>query len=162
MNKSSGADDYINGLLDKYSDMVMRIAFSNLKNQQAAEDIFQEVFIKLMEKMPAFENQDHEKAWIIRVTINLCKNHLKTTWFRKTTALEENICITKDEQREVLEAVMELPIRYRNVVYLFYYEGYSMKEIAEILKQKQTTIGTWLYRARKLLEININGGSDGE
>ncbi len=161
MNTSIDVDDRIQTSLITYSDMVIRIAFQNLKSMSDAEDIAQEVFLKLITACPDFENDMHEKAWIIRVTINLCKDFLKSSWFRKTAVLDENI-LSHDENTEVLDAVLRLPVKFRNVIYLHYYEDMTVAQIADILQQKENTVSSWLHRARKLLKESLTGGFDDE
>ena len=137
-------------LLKKYSAMVLRIAFSNVKNLQDAQDL----------SSVAFENETHEKAWLIRVTINRCKNHVKSFWNRRTEGLSEDLSYMPKEETGVMEAVLALPQNYRNVIYLHYYEGYSINEISEILHKKPATVGTWLARGRAALKNTLKGGFD--
>ena len=151
----------IQASLEKYSGMVIRIAFQNLKSRADAEDIAQEVFLKLMISRPDFESDTHEKAWVIRVTVNLCRDFLKSAWFRKRTVLEDSIP-QKDKNNEVLDAVMRLPVKFRNVIYLHYYEDMSVAQIADILQQKENTVSSWLYRARGQLRESLAGGFDDE
>ena len=148
-------DEYIHKLIDKYSDMLIRITFLHMKNRSDAEDIVQDVFMKLVENPRLFENSDHEKAWLIRVTINLCKDRLKMAWFRKRIKLEENCYSTSTKKSNVLSAVMELPTKYRSIILLFYFESYSIKEIAKIIGVREGTVGSQLHRARKILEITL-------
>ena len=126
-----------------------------MKNKSDAEDITQDVFLKLLEKPKVFENKEHEKAWLIRVTINLCKDRLKMSWFRKTVRLEENHYSTTQENSEILSAVMELPIKYRSIILLFYYENYAIADIAKIIGTKEGTVGSQLHRARRLLKTKL-------
>ncbi len=161
MNTSLDVNDMIQASLEKYSDMVIRIAFQNLKSRADAEDIAQEVFLKLMISRPDFESDTHEKAWVIRVTVNLCRDFLKSAWFRKRTVLEDSIP-QKDKNNEVLDAVMRLPVKFRNVIYLHYYEDMSVAQIADILQQKENTVSSWLYRARGQLRESLAGGFDDE
>ena len=161
MNTSIDVDDQIQTALLNYSDMVIRIAYQNMKNMADAEDIAQEVFLKLITTHPDFENPTHEKAWIIRVTVNLCKDFLKSSWFKKRAALNENIPM-HDENTEVLDAVLRLPVKFRNVIYLHYYEDMTIAQIANILQKKENTVSSWLHRARKLLKESLTGGFDDE
>lgn len=149
-------NQYIERMLENYSSLIVRIAYQQVKNKADAEDIAQEVLIKLMTLAPDFESTEHEKAWIIRVTINQCKDFHKSAWNRKREYLDDTMPAPEQEETgEVLEAVLGLPAKYKNVIYLFYYEGYSILEIADILKQKETTVGSWLHRARKLLKKKL-------
>lgn len=158
MNYSFGTDEYIHFILDKYSRTLIKIAFTYMKNTADAEDIVQEVYISLMRRGSGFDSDEHEKAWLIRVTINKCKNRLKSAWYHKNVPLDEEISYLPEEESEVLAAVLSLPAKYRSVIHLFYYENYSMQEISEILRKSSGTIGTWLSRGRKLLKTKLEGG----
>ena len=118
-------------IIDEYADMVYRIALTRCGIVENAEDVFQEVFMKLAEKNPKFESKEHEKAWLIRVTINLTKNMNTAAWNKKVVSLDENITFETKEQNDVFQAVCDLPQNYRTVIYLLYYEGYKVKEISE-------------------------------
>ena len=142
----------------KYSDMVYRIAYSMTNKQSDAEDIYQEVFIKLFEKDIKFVDEEHEKAWIIRVTINLTKNLYNSSWNKNIVELDENIAFESENERDVLNTVLKLPQNYRTVIYLMYYEGYKVKEISEMMKTSEGTIKTWLFRAREELKKELEGG----
>jgi RNA polymerase sigma-70 factor, ECF subfamily len=162
MGESLRTDDFITRVIEKHSDTIIRICFSYMKNINDAEDLTQEVFVKLMEKRPHFESDEHEKAWIIRVAINLCKNRLKTAWFRKTVSLDEVNFNFTSKENEVLSAVHKLPEKYRVVILLYYFEGYSISEIASILGERESTIGSKLFRARKLLKASLKEDFDNE
>lgn len=146
--------------IEEYSDMVRRICFVHLKNYYDVEDVFQEVFLKYVLRVEPFDSKTHEKAWMVRVTVNACKDNLKNFFRKKVTSIETleiEPTYTNDESREVLEAVLKLPSKYKDVVYLYYYEGYTAVEIAEILERKENTIYTWLSRAKEQLR-NVLGG----
>lgn len=150
----------VNRVVETYADMVRRICLVHLKNMHDMEDVFQNVFLKYMLYKGSFENEEHEKAWLVRVTINACTDWLRSLSRRKWVPLEtvlEEIDIQGDASREVLEAVLQLPDRYRKVVYLFYYEGYSAVEIAGILGKKENTVYTWLSRAKGILREKLGG-----
>lgn len=153
-------EEIVSKIYDDYSNMILKIAFTYVKNSTIAEDIMQEVFIKYINKMPEFESNENEKAWFIRVTINLSKDHLKSFWIRKRTEMPEELTYLQDEEQEVIYDVLKLPNKYKSIIYLYYYEGYSIKEIAKILKINEKTVGTRLSRGRKILKINIEGGSE--
>lgn len=158
MNISSVDNDFIQYVVEKYSDMLLRIAYQNLKNQRDAEDVVQNVFIKLI-KQPAFQDEGHIKAWLIRVTINQCKDLNKTFWFRKVEPLKEQWVPFTNEEEGVLRELFKLPKDYRNVIYLYYFEGYKISEIAGILNKKENTISSQLTRAKKRLKnILLEGG----
>lgn len=146
--------------MEIYADMVRRICFVHLKNRHDTEDIFQDVYMKYLLFDGSFESSAHEKAWFIRVTINACTDYLRYLSRRKQVSLEviaeEGEGMDTDSMG-VLEIVLQLPDKYRNVIYLYYYEGYSALEIAGILRKKENTIYTWLSRARELLKKELGG-----
>ena len=142
-------------LSEKYSDMIFRIAYSYTNNRQDAEDIVQDMFLKLIELEKTFKSDEHEKAWIIRVTVNLCKNRLRLFWNRNTCSLTEMAETANFDDKDgfVLEAVMKLSENYRIIIYLYYYEGYKTAEIAHILKKRESSVRSALHRAREQLRI---------
>ena len=148
---SMRAEDYM--LIEKYSAAVYRMAYSMVKNTQDAEDIHQEVFLKYLAKRPELESEEHAKAWFLRVTINLAKNLWKTAWRQKVVSLGD---VDREEeteaQQEEDQLIERLPQKYRTVVHLFYYEEYSLEEIADLLKAKPSTVRTRLTRARQKLK----------
>lgn len=141
----------------KYSNSIIRVAFTYVKNIADAEDIAQDTFLAYLNKKPAFESDEHEKAWLIRVTINKCKNLLKTSWLKNRKLLVENLSYLPEEESDILYSVLELDKKYRIPIHLYYYEGYSINEIAEILNAKPSTVGTWLDRGRKVLKEKLGG-----
>lgn len=154
--------EYIENIIQKHSDMVYRIALTRCGTIENAEDVFQDVFMKFSEKLPKFENDEHEKAWFIRVTINLSKNIKNNNWNKKMVSLDENIVFNKKEENDVFSAVSELPKNYKTVIYLSYYEGFKVSEIAKILKMNENTVKTWLFRAREILKDKLEGGFENE
>lgn len=147
-------DVEITRAIDQYADMVRRLCFVHLKNYADTEDIFQTVFLKYAQSKLEFTNVEHEKAWLIRVTINACKDLMRDFFRRNVVSVDALYNLpghTTDEHRYLLEEVLKLPEKYRNVVYLFYYEGYTAVEISQILNRKVNTIYTWLDRARAQL-----------
>lgn len=144
-------------LFERYAPILMRVAFTYVKNIPDAEDIVQEVFLTAFTSDKEFENSKHQKAWLIRVTINKCKNYQKSAWLRKTIPLEECMAETSEEDRAVLEQILALPQKYREVIYFYYVEGYSLAEIADYLGRKVSTVGTQLQRGRKKLRIDLEG-----
>lgn len=144
--------------INEYADMVYRIALTRTRTVENAEDIFQDVFLKYSEKKPKFKSVEHEKAWLIRVTINLTKNFHNSSWNKKVVNLDENLSFETPEQSDVFSVVCNLPQNYRTVIYLMYYEGYKLKEVAKILKKREGTIKTWAFRARQILKENLEGG----
>lgn len=143
---------------ETYSDTVLRIAVQNTMNYHDAEDVVQEVFIRLAQNGNAFRDESHKKAWLIRVTINFCRDLNRFMAFRKHQPLEEYPCISTDggmERCELLELIRKLPEPKRNAVYLFYYEGMSIEEIAEATGKNPGTVGSDLHRARKMLRLEL-------
>ncbi|MBU5478490.1 sigma-70 family RNA polymerase sigma factor [Eubacterium sp. MSJ-13] len=139
-------------IIERYKDMVYRIAFSYCKNRSDADDIFQEVFLRYFRKAPQFENDDHEKAWLIRVTVNCSKSVLMSPWRKHEIKLDDNIHYEDQYESDLFRAVMQLPAKYRIVIELYYYEGYKLREIAHILKKKEVTVRQQLVRAREQLK----------
>ena len=150
---SFASDEYIEQTVKKYSSSMLKTAFSLLKSTADAEDAVQEAFVKLITKAPEFENDEHQKAWLLRVTVNISKNMLKSAR-RKNLPLTEEIPYS-EKSDDVLPYVLSLDEKYRVVTHLYYYENYSIKEIAEILSLPVATVGTRLSRARKILEKSL-------
>ena len=126
--------------IDLYGDTVKRICMIHLKNYADTEDIFQTVFLKYVLKSPEFHSTDHEKAWIIRVTINACRDLLKSFFHSRTLPLDslrEKPGEPAPDHSDVLEAVLALPSKYKDVIYLYYYEEYSAEEIGQILRKNK-------------------------
>ncbi len=145
--------------LGLYSNMVWRLCRIHLRNTADCEDVLQEVFLRLLKNTVAFENEEHRKAWLCRVTLNLCKDMKKSFWKRKVDPLEEiEVTWENDEERSVTEAVMKLPDQQRSVVHLHYYEGYSIPEISRMLGRKENTLYSDLNRARKTLRSVLGDG----
>lgn len=134
-----------------------------MKNHADTEDIFQTVFLKYALSSAVFENTEHEKAWFIRVTINACRDLLRSFFRSRTVPLDvlaDQEAPSFADNREVLEAVLSLPAKYRDVVYLHYYEGYTAPQIGEILEKKTNTVYTLLTRAREQLRRLLGGDED--
>lgn len=154
------SEQEVNKAIEQYSDMVFRLCMVNLKNTADAEDVFQTVFLKYALSSRAFESPEHEKAWLIRVTVNACRDLLKSFFRKYTVPLEEAPGQEiPPEQYAVLEAVWSLPGDYREVVYLHYYEGYTAPEIAKMLRKNPNTIYTHLSRARDMLRELLGGAA---
>ena len=152
-NESLHPVDSFEALVCEYENKLFRTALATLGNVEEAEDILQDTFIKLYERKEPFENKEHEKAWLLRVTINLCKNKLRSSWWRKRAPLLDIYPAETKEDYELLDDVMSLPTKYRTVIHLYYYEGYQTKEIAALLDQKESTIRSLLLRARQKLKV---------
>ncbi len=158
-------DDFIERLVAEYSDMILRIAYHHTGNLQDAEDIAQEVFLSLVDRdLP--DDSDHLKAYIIRSTVNKCNSFRRAKKGEDIVYLDEiykneNEPVFTFEERSVIHEVMRLPKRYRDVIYLHYYEGYSVAEIADILDTKTGTITSRLKRAREKLKPILQEEYDG-
>ena len=132
----------------------------HLKNEADTEDIFQTVFLKYVLSSVSFESPEHEKAWLIRVTINACKDLLKSFFRSRTASLDEVLeqpAQLQPDHREVLEVVLSLPQKYRDVIYLHYYEGYTAPQISRILGKNVNTVYTLLTRSRQMLREKLGG-----
>ena len=153
-----------NRAIERYADTVRRICLIHLKSHADTEDIFQNVFLKYVLSSAVFENEEHEKAWFIRVTINACKDLLKS-FFRSRSvpldALAELPEETAPDLSHVLEAVLSLPEKYRDVIYLHYYEEQSAAEIGRILHKNENSVYTLLSRGRSLLREKLGGEAIG-
>lgn len=137
-------------LFQQFRDDVYRLALSYTRNPQEAEDVCQTVFLKLMEQKRIGPGK--EKSWLMQVTANECRSLLRSAWWRKTTPLDESIPVQMGEYSYIYQAVMSLPPKYRVVIYLRYYELYTTKEIASLLKVTQSVVTTRLSRARGMLK----------
>ena len=140
-----------------------RLPLVRLKNREDTEDIFQTVFLKYLQHTKPFESAEHEKAWFIQVTLNACRDLLRFWARRPTVPLQELTAqaVPESEDRGVLEAVLSLPQKYRDTVYLHYYEGYSAPEIGALLGRNTNTVYTLLNRARAMLREKLGGDEDG-
>jgi RNA polymerase sigma-70 factor (ECF subfamily) len=146
----------------QYQRKLFRTAIAILGVKADAEDIVQDVFIKLYEKQPQFASPEHEAAWLIRVTVNLSRNRLRSHWWRKTVPLLESYPAQTDEQQGLIEIISSLPSNQRTSIHLFYFEGYSVKEVAEMTGQKEAAVKKQLYRARQKLRNLIDEGDHSE
>ncbi len=158
------SEQEVNRAIDQYSDMIYRLCMIHLKNYADTEDVFQTVFLKYVLSSVSFESEEHEKAWFIRVTINACKDLIKCFFRSHTTSLDEVIkhpAALPPDYREVLEAVLSMPQKYRDVVYLHYFEDYTAPQISKILNKNVNTIYTLLTRSKIMLREKL-GGDDYE
>ncbi len=141
-----------------HGDAVYRLALARTGHKQDAEDVTQNTFLRYaeaIEKGAGFESQEHVKAWLFRVAINQSKNLFSSAWFRHRAALTEEITFSQESYREIYCAVQALPEKYRTVIHLYYYEGYSIKEIGELLGKKENTVKSLLKRGRELLRKEV-------
>ena len=150
-------------IYDRNADHVFRICYSYMKDKDDAEDIMQDVFMQLINKNPKFENEKHERAWLIVTASNLCKNNLKS-WKRKQEDISDYELELFEETKEdnTINIVLNLPEKYKTVIYLYYYEGYSSIEIAKSINKKEATVRSLLKRGRDILKLEIGGEFDEE
>lgn len=149
-------------LISKYSDMVYRVAFSRTQNNYDAQDITQDVFMKYLKYVRAgnvFRDEEHRKAWLLKVAVNTGNTFVKTAWFRHRADMTEvaDMSQAMEEKSEVYDAVMALPEKYRMVIHLFYYEELSVKEIGSVLNLSETAVKSRLHRAREVLKEKLKG-----
>lgn len=145
-----------------YGLSIIRLAFAYVKNLQDAEDIAQEVLLAYLCKAPAFPDRGAEKAWIMRVTVNKSKDFLRSGWRRRRAELTENLSFLPPEEGEALHQLLALEEKYRIPVWLHYFYGYTIREIAGLLGAKPATVGTWLDRGRKILREKLGDDFDAE
>ncbi len=157
-------------IVERYADMVYRIAVNETGNRTDAEDVFQEVFLRLVKYRERITTEEHLKAWLIRVTTNCSRKHTGSSWSKKVVYFneEENDTMPDDGASDayaevenadssLTNAVAKLPEHYRVVIYLFYYEEHSVLEISKILGEKESTVKSRLHRAREMLKIKLEG-----
>lgn len=144
-------------ILQTHGNMLYRSAFLLLGNPHDVQDILQEVLLRYLEKSPSFQSAEHEKAWLLRVTTNCCKDFLRFRKRHTYTDLESlKECLAIPEQRERLEELYALPVKYKTVLLLHYFEGYSVSEIAQILKLSDSAVKKRLQRGREALKLAIS------
>ncbi|HJC80136.1 MAG TPA: sigma-70 family RNA polymerase sigma factor [Candidatus Mediterraneibacter excrementipullorum] len=154
------SEEEANRAVDLYGDTVRRICMIHLKNKADTEDIFQNVFLKYVLRTAPFDSPEHEKAWIIRVTANACKDLLRSFFRSRTVSLDVLIETPREmpeDHSDILEAVLALPEKYKDPIYLHYYEGYTAEEIGRILGKNTNTVYTLLTRARQMLKNRLEG-----
>lgn len=160
------SDENYERYVREYADMVLRIAVNYCKRMADAEDIVQEVFLHLYEAEKPFRDEEHVKRWLIRVTVNTCRNYLGSAWRRRVEAVAPgdmeqtvpgSVPDMEEEDSQLYLTVSSLPEKYRTVVHLYYYEEYSVREIASILQKKESTVKARLMRARNMLKERLKG-----
>jgi len=157
-------------IIDKYADMVYRLAVNEMGNRDDAQDVFQEVFMRLVRYRERISTEEHLKAWLIRVTINCARKQQTAAWRKNVTYLEQEdgehipdeasekpFSEVENTDSSVVSAVAGLPEKYRTVIYLFYYEEKSVSEIAALLSEKESTVKSKLHRAREMLKTKLKG-----
>lgn len=160
MSDKTAEVERVEHIIREYADMIYRIALQNLKNTTDAQDVFQEVCLSLLIKNAPLYDDVYIKHWLIRVTINKCKNLRKSVWRTRTQELKPDSNSTCEQDNSALELVLSLPKNYRNVVYLYYFEKYTIIEIAKLLGKSQNTINSQLQRARKKLRKILEDGDN--
>lgn len=154
INSSTHIDD-IESTVQKYRDSILRLAYTYLKNQSEAEDIAQDVFVAYIQKKPYCLTEQNKKSWLMQVTANKCKNTLNSAWKKRHTSIKDDLSYLPKDNEEIIYYVLSLDEKYRVPIHLYYYEGYSIKEISNLLKRNSATVGTWLSRGRQLLKAMI-------
>lgn len=144
-------------IIGRYAGMVYRLAVAQMHDRSDADDVFQEVFLRYVRAAPDFQSEEHRKAWLLRVTVNCCRKVQGSAWRRRTQPLSEQLPAPGPEAREALDLLDGLPIKYRAVLHLFYYEGYGAEEIGRILGRKTSTVRSQLTRGRALLRDKLKG-----
>jgi len=169
INHKKHIDTEIERLMDTYGNDVLRTSYMYLKDLQKAEDAFQEVFYKIYKKFGSFRGESSEKTWIIRITINVCKDVLRSSWLKRVLLTDkagtENIVanvessvIAKDENRRLFDEVTSLPRNYKEVIILYYYHELDTVEISRTLKIAEGTVRSRLHRGREMLRRKMEGG----
>ena len=160
-NKQAERDREIVRIVETYSDMLMRIALNRVNGIAEAEDVVQSTFERLMKRRPRFESREHEKAWLIKTAIRICIDEARKAAKHANVPLREEITAAYSEESfELLDTIRQLPERDRDVVYLYYYEEYTTREIAKILGEREGTIRSRLSRARQKLRAIMEGEND--
>lgn len=149
-------------ILKTYGMMVYKLALSQTRNRSDAQDVFQEVFLRLVKNKKPFDNEEHIKAWLLRVTINCSKKLFLSSWRKKTEELIVDIPFEEEQSSELYYAVMDLPLKYRTVIHLFYYEQYSIAQIAQYLERNESTVKSQLRRGRELLKGVLDDDAEEE
>ncbi len=155
MESPADRSETISIIVHTYSSSVLRFAYSYVKNRADAEDIAQDVFVTYIQKAPNFDHEMKRKAWIMSVTSNKCKDYLKSSWKKRVTSIPDNLGYLPKEESALLSYVYSLDEKYRIPIHLYYFEGYSVEEIARITGNKSATVATRLSRGRALLKTKI-------
>lgn len=152
---------------EQYRSLLYRVAFSHMNNHADAEDAVQETYVRLFKNRPHFDGSEHEKAWLIRTLSNVCHDIHKNAWNKQTVSMEHiaaagtnTFVLPYNIEDEMLPLVLALDAKYRVPLYLFYYEGYAIREIAAFLDMPESTVKTHLKRGRELLKIQLEKEED--
>lgn len=162
MGKDETAEFSKETIIQKYFDMIYRLALMRAKDREIAEDVCQDVFLRYIKTDKVFQSEEHIKAWLIRVCINCTKSVFMSSWFKKTAPLSGDLVFSSPEYSDLHDKVMKLPPKYATVIHLFYYEDMSVADIANLLKQKESTVKSHLFRGRNQLKELLGGRYDYE
>ncbi|MDZ5471433.1 sigma-70 family RNA polymerase sigma factor [Bacillus sp. 31A1R] len=174
INENMSKEERLEWLMNEYGRTVTRLAFNYMKQKQLAEDVAQEVFIKCYENLDGFRNESSYKTWVYRITVNLCKDKLKSWAYRnilvteffsktkKTNSTPESELLDSEDRRLISEKILSLPVKYREIVILYYYEELSYNEISDLLQLNMPTVKSRLHRARHLLKNLLERSRDNE
>ncbi len=153
-------NDSIDDVIHTYRDMIYRLAFARMGTNYDADEVFQEVFVRYLKKHPKFREEEHRKAWLLRVTVNCCNKLWNSPWRRRTEALREDLVWETPEDNDLYQALQQLTPKYREVIHLFYYEELTTAQIAAILHRRESTVRTQLTRARNRLRTILEEDDD--
>lgn len=154
---SSGADDRIEAVIERYSTTVYRLAYARTRSRDDADEVYQNVFLRYIRRCPEFECEEHAKAWFLRATINCAKSLWTARARRRWESLDDRMTKPADEPFELDEYLDRLPPDYRTVIHLFYYEGQPCAQISRLLGRKESTVRSQLSRARDMLRRFMEG-----
>lgn len=156
MGQAFDTNDRVSDAVEKYGNMIRRICFLDLRNMHDVEDVFQEVFLKFLLHADSFQSEEHEKAWLCRVTFNQCKDLQKSFWRKKVDSIDDlEIPYDSPEQSDLMPAVLSLPQRWKQIIYLHFYEGMTVPEIAGLMNKNVNTVYTDLRRAKAQLKLKL-------
>ena len=149
-------------VIRRYADTVYRLALAQMHNPADADDVFQDVFLRYAEKAPAFASEEHRKAWLIRVTLNRCRSHYRSHWWKRILPLDAaaHASVLDEYDPALADALAQLPPKYRAVIHLHYFENYDTGEIAALIRQQPSTVRSQLTRARQMLKDRLKGAYD--
>lgn len=141
-------------VIRRYADTVYRLAYAHMRNPADADDVFQDVFLRYAEKAPAFADEEHRKAWLLRVTVNRCRSHYRSNWWKRIVPLTaaEDVATPPPADPLLDEALEKLPPHYRTLVHLYYYERLDTQTIAGLCRMQPATVRSYLTRARQMLK----------